>query len=122
MVRFPVFPGSQVIPGSIIPQISLFQQQFQLSFPLYTDPSRKSYDWIGFKRHLGASFGLLKRAIHAKKAGHSQGKVQGDTLQQGGEALFDTNGRLLWSYTSSGPGDHATEMAVLSAVQRHTKN
>lgn len=96
-----------------------FQQQFQLSFPLYTDPSRKSYKWIGFKRHLGASFGLLKRAMVAKKAGHSQGKVQGDPLQQGGEGLFDTNGKLLWSYTSSGPGDHASEIEILSATQKH---
>lgn len=65
---------------------------------------------------------MAARALKARRSGHKQGRTKGDALQQGGEGLFDSDGTLLWSYTSKEPGDHATEAQIRAAVQAAIQN
>lgn len=96
-----------------------FKESFNVPFPLFTDPGRQSYDWMNMKSNIGASlsFKMLSRGLKASKAGHRQGKTQGHPLQQGGEALFDTNGQKHWEYISQSAGDHAPIELIQAAVQ-----
>ena len=97
-----------------------FRDTFNLPFPLFTDPSRKSYKWLNLKTNMGASLSIkmLKRGMDASRSGHRQGKTQGHVLQQGGEALFDTNGNAIWRYVSQSPGDHASPDQIRMAIAR----
>ena len=85
-----------------------FAEQFEIDFPLYTDPSRKTYQLAGFKR--SAAFlgpATLKNGIRARKAGFKQGRLAGDAWQQGGELIVAPGNRLLYCQASSGPGASA---------------
>jgi hypothetical protein len=94
-----------------------FLEKFSVPFPLYTDPSRSSYKKMGFKKKLGINISSLKRTKEALSAGHKQGKVQGDPFQQGGEALFNKGGDLIWSRPSSAAGDHANHQEIRTALK-----
>ena len=94
--------------------------------PIYTDPSRKSYDLANMKR--GWSTFLNPRAVtnlaRAFVGGARQGSVQGDPTQQGGTLVVAPSGRVLFHHVSETAGDHpklAKLLAVLEAeAGRHT--
>jgi peroxiredoxin len=94
--------------------------------PIYTDPSRKSYDLANMKR--GWSTFLNPRAVtnlaRAFVGGARQGSVQGDPTQQGGTLVVAPPGRVLFHHVSETAGDHpklAKLLAVLEAeAGRHT--
>mgnify|MGYP002636098004 CR=1 FL=1 len=106
------------IGNGTAPMARDFQAQFDIRFPLYTDPGRQTYRWMGFKRSLGATLGTLTRAKRALDGGFRQGAVQGDPWQQGGDALIDRGGEVRWSRPSGGPGDHASLDEIRAAVAK----
>ncbi len=95
-----------------------FQERFEVKIPLYTDPSRRSYELAGLKRS-ALFFGLqtMKRGRRAKAAGFRQGRVAGDPWQQGGDVIISPEGEMLYARASEGPGDHAPIDELLAALR-----
>lgn len=94
-----------------------FVEQFSVEFSVYSDPSRHTYEWLGFKRpYVALNLAVLKRGRRAAKAGFRQGAVAGDVFQQGGEAIVSPDGALLYCRVSSGAGDHAPIEELLEAL------
>jgi hypothetical protein len=97
-----------------------FVEQFSVEFSVYTDPSRETYQWLGFKRpYLALDLGVLKRSHRAGKKGFRQGAVAGDVFQQGGEVIVLPDGELLYCRASGGPGDHAPVEELFAALREH---
>ncbi len=92
-----------------------FAEQFSVTAPLYTDPKRASYKALAFRREFGLGLKSLKRGKRASAEGFRQGKTQGDPWQQGGVALFDGDGRVLWKHIDDGAGEQA-EVGELKAA------
>ncbi|MEC7984554.1 MAG: peroxiredoxin-like family protein [Myxococcota bacterium] len=93
-----------------------FAEEFSIPFPLYTDPSRKSYKALRLKRSFGLS---LKSVQHVKRVvgkGFKQGMVQGDVWQQGGEAIFRTDGTIAWKQRSELAGDQSNIKELLKQI------
>lgn len=93
-----------------------FVAQFSVPFPVFTDPSRASYQTLGLRRGLGLNLQLAKNGMRAYKAGFRQGRTQGDPLQQGGVVVMDAQDRVTWLHVDSGAGDHAPMDALRDAV------
>ena len=94
-----------------------FAEQFDIGYPIYVDPKRKTYQHMNFKRSFGLGISSFRHASRASLAGHRQGAVQGDPWQQGGEALFSQSGELLWSHSSKMAGAHAEPDDILKVIQ-----
>ena len=98
-----------------------FAEKFEVDFPLYTDPSRKTYQLAGFKRS-ALFFGLdtFKNGRRARRAGFKQGAVSGDPWQQGGEVIVAPGSELLFSQASSGPGSHTPIEVLLEVLKAYS--
>ncbi len=97
-----------------------FAERFDVTVPLFTDPSRKSYEVAGWRRPTASAvLGLgtmLKAGVRAMKGGFRQGKTQGDAFQLGGVLAIDPQGAVLFEHTDSAAGDHAEIDDILSAL------
>lgn len=94
-----------------------FAEAYKLPFPLYTDPSRKSYELAGFQRKLGLGLRSFKKARETLKSGHRQGRTQGDAKQQGGGLVILTGGDRVWSHIDRYAGDLANIKQMVSALR-----
>ena len=94
-----------------------FVEQFDIQFPVYTDPDRETYSFMGFKRKFGLGLSSFFKGRKAFLKGHRQGAVQGDVWQQGGEALFAQDGTVLWSHAANLAGTHSSRSELLMAIQ-----
>jgi hypothetical protein len=86
-------------------------------FPVYADPTRKLYDFLGMTRtldlgkqkpeYIQASFmsGVVHSIYQIVKTGHNALKGV-DFKQVGGEFLFD-NGKIVWCHRMRNTRDHA---------------
>jgi hypothetical protein len=86
--------------------------------PVLTDPSLAVYNAAGLKRSVLRTLdprGAL-RGLKTLSKGIMQGRTQGDQWQQGGVLVIATNGDVLWSHASGGPGDNATVDQILTAI------
>lgn len=63
-----------------------FRKATGFSGKVYTDPDKKVYDALGFRRGMGSMVGLksVKSLMGSVLSGHFSTGVQGDALQQGG--------------------------------------
>jgi len=61
--------------------------------------------------------GMASSAIRALKAGNVQGKTAGDPLQQGGVAVVNTSGNVVFIHRDATAGDHLTPPALLTALR-----
>ena len=97
-----------------------FAETFEVGVPLFTDPSRKSYEVARWRRPLGSAIlGLgatLKASVRAMKAGFRQGRTQGDAFQLGGVLVIAADGRVLFEHSDQTAGDHADVGSVLAAL------
>jgi len=82
-----------------------FIDRFQPPFPIYTDPSRRSYAAAGLHKRHWLSLPTLKHAVRAYRAGHRLTGVQGDANQQGGVLVVDAAGRALLYHADKVSGD-----------------
>ena len=96
-----------------------FVEQFEIPYPVYTDPAKKTYDFMGFKRSFGLGLSSMWTASRALRKGHVQGATRGDVWQQGGEGLFACGGELLWSHSAKKSGEHASTTQLLAAIDLH---
>lgn len=93
-----------------------FVRQFNVRFPVFTDPERSSYRLAGLKRSVGLSLRTLKRASRAIASGNLQGKVAGDPWQQGGVLIVDPDSTVVWRHVNDGAGDHADISDILGQL------
>lgn len=84
---------------------------------VFTDPSLKVFQAANLIRGVASTFGLqsLKSGFKSMRAGHRQGRTQGDALQQGGALLVSTAGQVLWAHQSQSGGDNVSVDTLLEA-------
>ena len=97
-----------------------FAERFNVGVPLYTDPTRKSYELAGWRRPMGSavlSMGtMLKAGFRAMKGGFRQGKTQGDAFQIGGVLVVAPDGVVHFEHADKAAGDHAAIDDILAAL------
>lgn len=97
-----------------------FAEKFGVGVPLYTDPSRKSYELAGWRRPLGSAVlgmgTMLKAGARAMKGGFRQGKTQGDAFQIGGVLVVEPSGAVLFEHADKAAGDHAAIDDILASL------
>ncbi|MEW6432024.1 MAG: peroxiredoxin-like family protein [Myxococcota bacterium] len=97
-----------------------FKQSLGLEVPVFTDPSRRTYAQLGFKRGplSVVSPGVLASAVRAWRAGFRQTKTQGDPVQQGGVVVVRAGGAAEYGFASAAAGDHPPLDVVMDAARR----
>lgn len=97
-----------------------FERQMGLGLPLYGDPDRSVYRALGFPRASLARVWLDPRVWldYAKllARGRRFTRIEQDTLQLGGDAIVDAEGRLRWIYRSRGPEDRPSVDELIAAT------
>ncbi len=100
--------------------LTAFEREMGLEIPLYGDPHRAAYGAFGFERGSVVRVWLdprvWRRYAKLLARGRRFRRVQQDTLQLGGDAVFDSEGRLRWIYRSAGPDDRPTMDELSAAV------
>ena len=81
-----------------------FVERHAIHVPVFTDPSRKIYQELGMRRMFGINWKSVKQGIAAFRDGHRQSAVQGDVWQQGGIAVFNTEGEITYIFADEEAG------------------
>jgi len=112
----------RVVVIAFAPRESLqgYQQRQHLEHLLVlADPERRAYHAFGLGRGSVARVWLDPRVwIRYVRLILADGRPEAaheDTLQLGGDALTDTNGRITWIYRSRGPEDRPTIDQIAAA-------
>lgn len=103
-------PGRIVVVSFTAPRmLGRFEEELQLGLEMFADPERALYEALGFGR------GSVRRVwLHPRvwmryarllAGGARLRAAEGDTLQLGGDAVVDADGRLVWIHRSTGPED-----------------
>lgn len=99
-----------------------FQRKMELPYGLYTDPEREVYRAFGIERASLRRVWLDPRVWWRYAALLARGRrpqASGeDTLQLGGDAVLDGEGRLSWLYRSRGPEDRPSVDELVRAASR----
>ncbi len=109
-----------VITFASPPLLARFAAELDLGLPILADRDRALYAALGFGSGSVARVWLDPR-VWARYArllarGHRMRRMQEDTLQLGGDAVVDADGRLAWIYRSRGPDDRPAIEALRRAV------
>ncbi len=99
-----------------------FERKLDLPYPVYGDPDRATYRALGFGRASARRVWLDPRVWRRYAALLLRGRrpespADQDTLQLGGDAVFDARGRLTWAYRSRGPEDRPSVDRLAAAVR-----
>lgn len=101
--------------------LATFEREIGLHIPLYGDPHRAVYEAFGFGRASLARVWLDPRVWmrYAKllARGRRFTRIEQDTLQLGGDAVIDAEGRLRWIYRSRGPEDRPSVEELIAAIR-----
>ena len=116
-------PGRVLVVSFAIPELlAAYERELGLDLPLYCDPERELYRALGFGR---ASFARawLDPRVWGRYAGllargRRLHRPEQDTLQLGGDVVFDADTRLRWRYASRGPEDRPSVDALIAALIR----
>jgi len=96
-----------------------FREKAGYEGPLYTDPSRRSYRALGFRRGIrvaALNFSSARHAITALRGGYRQTRTAGDPWQLGGVLIATTEGDIVYEYVSAFAGDHPAASGVAEAL------
>jgi hypothetical protein len=96
-----------------------FVEQFDIPYNLYTDEDRHTYSLLKLHRGLGIGLGSVSAGLRNTRKGIRQGKNQGDIWQQGGEALINGKGEMLWVNRCKKVEQHSTPKEILAAINTH---
>ena len=94
-----------------------FREATRYKGPLFTDPTLKTHNILGFKKGIASMVGFdpLKAGIRALGTGYLQKGIQGPPLQQGGVLVVGPGDFVHYIYRSKKAGDHPTLEDVLKA-------
>jgi hypothetical protein len=97
-----------------------FVEDYEVSTPVFTDPSRELYEALGARR--AGFFDLLKprlwrNGLRARRTGFRQHEVLGDARQLGGVFIVLPDGEVAYRYLSGVAGDHPDPADVLAALR-----
>lgn len=100
-----------------------FQKRFNLTTPLYVDPSLAVYNAAGLKRTKAGTLGPKNwlPALKALFTGNTQGRVQGDPYQQGGVFIVFPGDKLAYSYISKRPSDRPPVKKIVEKLKAEQK-
>jgi hypothetical protein len=102
--------------------LAAYERDLGVDLPLYGDPDRALYDAMGFGRASVARAWLdprvWSRYAQLLARGHRLHRPEQDTLQLGGDAVFDAEARLIWVYAGRGPEDRPGMDEVIAALSR----
>jgi len=103
-------------PEKFIPP---FKEVTRYKGPLFTDPSLKTHDILGFKKGVTSLMGFspLKAGIRALGTGYLQKGIQGPPLQQGGVLVVGPGNTVHYFYRSQKAGDHPPIKKILQACE-----
>jgi hypothetical protein len=122
MDRVHALGAEVVVVGNGAPHfIAGFRELTGFHGPLYTDPSRKSYQAASLKRGW-STFLNLRAATNLARAvvgGARQGSIQGDPAQQGGTLVIapPAPGRVLFHHVSDTAGDHPKLEKIFAVLE-----
>ena len=96
-----------------------FRKSTRYMGPLFTDPSLKTHNILGFKKGIASLVGFdpLKAGIRALGTGYLQKGIQGPPLQQGGVLVVGPGNFVHYLYRSKKAGDHPSMEDVLKACE-----
>ena len=85
---------------------------------ILTDPSRESFQILGFTSSIGGLLGLktISRGLSAFRQGIKPGSLQGNALQLGGAIVVDSDSSIRYLYRSSDAGDEPSVGKLLESL------
>ncbi len=98
-----------------------YLRRYDLPFEGLADPERRAYAAFGLGR------GAVARVYHPRvwlaylrlyRQGRRLGRIEGDTLQLGGDYLIGADGRLLLAHPGQDPTDRPAVESILTALDR----
>ena len=102
-------------------QARQFADEQRVNFPLYTDPSLRTYEAAGFHNGLSVSPSILWKSVKAMAQGHFQTTTKGTASQDGGVYVFDRGGKQLWAYIGKDASDHPTIEQMLEPLDKRAR-
>lgn len=99
-----------------------FRDDFDVSSPLFTDPTLEVYKRAGMKYGLGSLWKTAKNAGRALASGHLQGLTRGTALQQGGVLVVDRGGRVLYDFSSDTAGELPPVAEILDSLRSRDRS
>lgn len=89
-----------------------------VTFPVYVDPGRSSYEHFGMRRGVSQVLGprSVKHSLRAMSQGHFQSQTRGDALQNGGVIVLDESGDIVYEHIENEAGDLADLDEVIAAL------
>jgi hypothetical protein len=101
--------------------IAGFRDETGWTGPLYTDPTLDTYRAAELVRGVTRTLDprALAPTLRAFLRGGRQGRTLGDQWQQGGVVVVAPGGNILWHHASGRPGDNASGLDIVRALERH---
>lgn len=87
------------------------------TFPIVTDPGRRTYEAFAMPRAKASDLGTIKAGLRAYRAGHRQTRTRGDAGQNGGVLVIDTGGKIVYRHIEGHAGDLADVDEVIEALR-----
>lgn len=106
------FTRSRALPG--------YRRRFADPLTVIADEERTLYRALGFKRgSVARVWGWRAAGTYARlmAKGNRPTRPTEDTLQLGGNAVIDSEGRLAWLYAGAGPDDRPPVDDFLDAIR-----
>jgi peroxiredoxin len=103
-------------------ELSRYQNDHNWPFPIFSDPSRSSYESFGlgrlpwFRVFSAKTLWFYLRSLRARDRWHRYGTD--DIYQGGGDFLIDRNGNVLFAYRNRNPADRPTAAKLLQDIDR----
>ena len=103
--------------------IAGFRKETGYPDPVYTDPSRLSYELAEMKRGILRTVNPMPLffAVRAMARGQMQTSVKGDKTQQGGVLVVLPGGKVIFHHSDAVPGDLAKVKDIVAALEKHNK-
>ncbi len=95
-----------------------FRADTGITAPVYADPTFATYRALGMRRGTATflSFGFLRNAWRARRAGYRNVSIAGDPVQHGGVLVVRQDGSVAYRYLSRTAGDHPPVRDILGAL------
>lgn len=107
-----------VVGNGSAKQAKRFYEEQEMTFPLLTDPSLRTYKAAGFRSGVRtvANAKSARHGVRALLQGFVQGRTQGTADQQGGALVIGRDGTEIYRFVSQEAGDHPDPKDLVRAL------